>query len=357
MEQNNNDDEIHFEEIASEQLDKEIETAGYKINTYGADMTLEILAKKVHEKEISVPPFQRRYVWPVKKASRLIESFLLGLPVPQIFLFRREKSQDLLVVDGQQRLKTIFFYIQTEKFEDGAEFYLQGVRQEWEGKKYSQLTEADKRRLKNSILRTTIFEQTIPDSDSSMFEIFERLNTGGIPLSQQEIRNCMYYGEIVNFLKILNEDQNWRNLLRKNSPDRRLKDIELILRFFSLFEKEDYKKPMKDFISNFMKKHQDINDSKKKEFKEIFTKVITKIYADIGTSAFRSKSGSGINVAILDSICVAIAKIGPDKINNLKERYSKLLENSAYLDYVSTWTTDKDRVEGRIKIAIEMLSK
>ena len=102
MEENN--DEILFEDLQSEQLYKEVETAGYKINTYGADMTLEILAKKIHEKEVSVPPFQRRYVWPIKKASRLIESFLLGLPVPQIFLFRREKTQDLLVVDGQQRL-------------------------------------------------------------------------------------------------------------------------------------------------------------------------------------------------------------------------------------------------------------
>lgn len=354
MEENN--DEILFEDLQSEQLDKEVETAGYKINTYGADMTLEILAKKIHEKEVSVPPFQRRYVWPIKKASRLIESFLLGLPVPQIFLFRREKTQDLLVVDGQQRLKTIYFFIQTEKFDDNTDFYLQGVKQQWEGKKFSQLSEPDKRRLKNSILRTTIFEQVIPDNDFSMFEIFERLNTGGIPLSQQEIRNCIYYGEIVEFLKELNETEKWRLLLRQTLPDKRLRDIELILRFLALYENwEDYKKPMKDFISNFMKKYQKIGEEKKKELKKLFLESIEKVYDELGNSAFRLKGG--VNVAILDSVCVAIARIGPENISNLKEKYSMLLGLPAYLEDISTWTTDKDMVEGRIKIAMETLSK
>lgn len=96
-----------IEKITSEEEDSQIETASYEIRTYGADYTLEVLSNKIDEKEIRIPSFQRRYVWKQDRASRLIESFLLGLPVPQVFLFRREN--DLLVVDGQQRLKTIFF--------------------------------------------------------------------------------------------------------------------------------------------------------------------------------------------------------------------------------------------------------
>jgi len=113
---NNDEDIIEFEHIDAEEQDKEQDIAKYKLNTYGADFTLEVLNNKIREKEIVIPPFQRRYVWDQKKASKLIESFLLGLPVPQIFLYREEEKQDLLVVDGQQRLKSISFFFE-EKFE------------------------------------------------------------------------------------------------------------------------------------------------------------------------------------------------------------------------------------------------
>ena len=200
---NQQEKNIDFENIASEQEDLDIDNASYKIRTYGADFTLEILSKKFDSKEIIVPDFQRLYVWPQKKSSRLIESILLGLPIPQIFLYREEESQDLLVVDGQQRLKSINYFI-NEKFENGTEFYLKGVKSEWEGKKYSTLKESDKRRFNNYILRATIFEQIDPKDNSSIFEIFERLNTGGMPLNEQEIRRCVIRGEINKFLDGLN---------------------------------------------------------------------------------------------------------------------------------------------------------
>jgi len=113
-------------------------------------MTIELLIKKYKENEIVIPSFQRKYVWKEKKASKFIESFLLGLPIPQIFLFREAKNQDLLVVDGQQRLKSILYFFDG-KFEDGKIFKLKDVRDQWEGKTYGDLTESDKRRLKNML--------------------------------------------------------------------------------------------------------------------------------------------------------------------------------------------------------------
>ena len=127
--------DLELENIPSEQEDLDIDTASYSIKTYGADFTLEILSKKFDSQEIIVPDFQRRFVWPHKKSSRLIESFLLGLPVPQVFLYREEEKQDLLVVDGQQRLKTVNYFF-NERFENDSEFYLRGVKSDWEGKKY-----------------------------------------------------------------------------------------------------------------------------------------------------------------------------------------------------------------------------
>ena len=359
MTENDKNEEIELEEIASEDDDLNIDNASYKINTYGADFTLEILSNKYKTQEITVPEFQRRYVWPPKKASKLIESFLLGLPVPQIFLYREEETQNLLVVDGQQRLKTIFYFMRGTFSDDerkGDPFYLRGVKPEWEGKSYVNLSEPDKRRLNNYILRATIFEQTDPKDNSSIFEIFERLNTGGMALTEQEIRNCVIRGSINNFLKKLNGDSNWRVLLKKEQPDSRMKDLEMIARFFSLLKDwKNYRKPMKDFISDFMRNNKDVNEKEQKILTKTFVDVMEKIQKEIGVDAFRLRAG--INIAIFDSITTSIAIIGPDKIKNLKEKFLELKENIAYLEAISKSTTDIDRVTGRIKLAIEFFSK
>lgn len=129
------------------------QTAQYKINYYGADFTLEVLSMKINRNEIVIPRFQRRYIWPITRASKLVESFLLGSPVPEVFLYREEKTQDLLIVDGHQRLKTISYFF-SETFEDGRPFRLRGVKAAWEGKKFSELKSTEQR-----YLRTVFFEQ------------------------------------------------------------------------------------------------------------------------------------------------------------------------------------------------------
>ncbi len=347
-------DEIELEDIPSEKEDLDIDNASYEIKTYGADLTLEILSRKYDSKEIVVPEFQRRYIWPPKKSSRLIESFLLGLPVPQIFLYREEESQDLLVVDGQQRLKTINYFI-NEKFENGADFFLRGVKSEWEGKKYSTLIESDRRRLNNYILRATIFEQVDPNDNSSIFEIFERLNTGGMPLNEQEIRRCVVRGPINKFIDELNQYESWRKLLKKDTPDARMKDLEMILRFFSLWQGwRNYKKPMKDFITEFMISKRNIDTNEQDHYEKVFKSVVDKIYSEVGVDAFRIKAG--INIAVLDSIMVALALTGPDKVSKLDIKIAELKNDLAYSDSVSKSTTDVDRTESRIKLAIQRLT-
>lgn len=345
--------EITFEEIPSEQDDLDKDSATYNIKTYGADMTLELLSNQIDHKEIIVPPFQRRYVWSEKKASQLIESFLLGLPVPQIFLYRLESTQDLLVVDGQQRLKTINYFFK-EKFDNESPFYLKGVKTTWEGKKYSTLNEVDRRRFKNYILRVTIFEQIDPKDHSSVYEIFKRLNTGGMPLTQQEIRNCIIRGNISDFLKELNLYKKWREILSKPQPDTRMKDIELILRYFALYERwSKYKKPMKEFMNDYMSDNRTLTAKRINELKDIFYLTIDIIYSNLGKSAFRRKAG--INVAIFDSVMVAVSLIGPKKIKDFKTKYKKLLGEDAYLDSISNHTTDAEKVTTRIKLALNHL--
>lgn len=349
------ENDFEIENIESENKDKEIDNASYKIHTYGADFPLQTLFDKIKDKDIIVPTWQRRYVWNVNRASKLIESFLLGLPVPQIFLYNEEESQDLLVVDGQQRLKTIYYFFNGE-FEDGTTFYLKNVHQKWEGKRFEELDEVDKKRLKNCLLRATIFEQTDPKDDSSIFEIFNRLNTGGMLLTEQEIRNCVIRGKINNFLNNLNLYENWRKLLNKPAPDTRMRDVEMILRFLALYEGwREYKKPMKDFLSEYMKNNKNLENGRALFLSEVFKKTIDNIYNNIGTSAFKIKAG--INIAVLDSVCVSIATLGNDLSSELKDNFDKLKVNAAYIDSISKSTTDSDRVESRIKIALNIFKK
>lgn len=348
--------DLDLEPIQSEEEDLDIDNAPYEIRTQGADLTLELLSQKYAAGEVVIPDFQRNYVWPIKKASKLIESFLLGLPVPQIFLYQEAKNRDLLVVDGQQRLLSSHYFLRGTLADNETAFCLKGVKQKWEGKSFKDLEEGDKRRLKNYILRATIFEQIDPADDKSVYEIFERLNTGGIPLTEQEVRNCISRGPINAFLTQLNQHESWRLLIGKSIPDKRMKDIELVLRVLALIEGwNTYKKPMKDYISTYMAKYVDIPKTDQDRLDGVFKSVADYIFQEVGTGAFRLPGGR-VNVAVLDSIMTAVALVDIGKIKNLKSKLEELKTNESYLGYVSRSTTDDDSVKGRIKMTLEVIS-
>lgn len=355
FDENDKKTDLDLESISSEEDDLDIDDAPYEIRTQGADLTMELYSQKIASEEIVIPDFQRRYVWPVKKASKLIESFLLGLPVPQVFLYQEASKRDLLVVDGQQRLLSAHYFLRGKLADGKTIFSLRGVKPKWEGKTFTTLEEGDKRRFKNYILRSTIFEQIDPADNKSVYEIFERLNTGGMPLTEQEVRNCVNRGNINNFLDSVNNSGSWRNLLGKDEPDKRMKDIEMILRILSLVEGWDsYKKPMKDFISDYMEKHVDLSRTKQKKFSANFELVTNTIFEQAGRKAF-CLSGNRINIAVLDSITTAVFLVGPKNVKNLKKQLETLKHNESYIKYVSKSTTDEDSVKGRIKMCLEAL--
>lgn len=351
-----NETDLDLERIASEEDDLDIDNAPYKIRTQGADLTLELLSQKYTTGEIIIPEFQRNYVWPVKKASKLIESFLLGLPVPQIFLYQETKNRDLLVVDGQQRLLSSAFFLRGTLADGETIFCLKGVKPKWEGKSFKDLEEGDKRRLRNYILRATIFEQIDPADDKSVYEIFERLNTGGIPLTEQEVRNCINRGPINLFLEELNLHESWRSLLGKTSPDKRMKDIEIVLRVLALVEGwKVYRKPMKDFISVYMARYVNISKDDQDHLRTLFKSITDFIYKKVGVDAFRMPGGR-VNVAVLDSVMTAIALTDIERINDFEGKLYNIKRNESYLGYVSKSTTDDDSVKGRIKMMLKAIS-
>jgi hypothetical protein len=368
-----NDDDRLIEQVSSEEQDNEMSLRPYEILTYPADFTLEVLVSKWEKGEIRSPPLQRRFVWSQIRASKLIESFLMGLPVPPVFFYQDRQDSGLLIVDGHQRLRSIMYFFSgwfgdRESEQEVVPFNLVGLneRSPFSNATFQTLEETDQsaiNRLKNSVLRAFVMKQLEPDDDTSIFQVFERLNTGGMILQGQEIRNCIYEGKFNDLLKKLNKGNAWRQIIGKKSEDKRMRDVELILRFFSLFYSvSHYEKPMKGFMNNFMRTHRHPSKEKEKEFEDLFTQTAETVVQYLGPRPFHILRG--LNAAVYDSAFTAFArhlsKIGNEnvsaaKINQVRSKFQSLLENRQYKQWVSSATTDKDVVPNRLKKAEQIL--
>ena len=158
----------------------------FSITSYGADYPVDTIVKRLKSEAFFVPTFQREFVWSQRHASRFIESLLMGLPVPGIFLYKDPSTNRHMVVDGQQRLRTLqYFYNGLFKEK---KFRLVGVRSEWKNKSYDELSESDQRKLDDTIVHATIFQQDEPRlGNRSLYFVFERINSGGIRIVSRAV--------------------------------------------------------------------------------------------------------------------------------------------------------------------------
>ncbi len=356
----NEGSDIQIEPIESEISDYASTPTEFEIATYPADYTLEVLYRKMQSGEIVIPKFQRGFVWKIEQSSRLIESFLLGLPVPQIFVYA-DQEQKLLIIDGQQRLRSIGFFFdgffgEADKAGKRKVFKLEGINEDsrWSGKSYEDFEDSDKRKLNNSVLRAIMIKQINPDDDTSIYHIFERLNTGGTLLKNQEVRNCVYQGKLNDLLLELNKLTKWRNLLGRQNLDTHQRDIELILRFMALFRwGEKYKKPMKDFLSSFMRRNRNPDDRYIDTERTRFKQICEIIYDRLGEKSFHPRGS--LNASACDAILVAFARNISKIPDDIQSRHKSLLKNSNFLDCISISTTDVEVVKKRLLIAEKIL--
>lgn len=333
----------------------------YDIAVYPSDYTLSVLQDMWDAKEILIPSFQRKFIWTQKQASLLIESLLMGLPVPQVFFFVRPDST-FLVIDGLQRIMSVvsFFsgYFGEETYQGKKTvFRLLGLspRSPYANKTFAELSPEDRRKLKNRVLRAINIKQIGPeDDDTSAYHIFERLNTGGTPLNAQEIRNCVYHGKLVELLSRLNEDNNWRKILGKGPLDKHQKDIELILRVLAFSTRlNKYEKPMKEFLNKTMSHYKDASSPDIKRFADVFPKVCERIAADLGPRPFHPHGP--LNASALDSIMAALVS-GFDSIpSDLKARYDRLMNTVEFMDTLSVSTSDTSVVNTRHELVRRIL--
>lgn len=351
--------EIEIDDSSQE----ENESIYFSVSSFGADYTVDGLIKRLEKKQIVVPEFQRKYVWDIKKASRFIESLIIGLPVPGIFLSRDNieendngQSTGHLIIDGQQRLLSL------QRFYKGTfgerKFRLTGVCKELEGCSYEDLSPDDQSRLDDAIIHATIIKQESPDDgNNSIYMVFERLNTGGMFLQPQEIRACVYHGSFNSLLNSLVTTPSWRSLFKSEST--RMKEQELLLRFFALFfTHTEYKKGLKLLLNSFMNKNRELQLYDAELLTKLFVDSVNLIVSAKGKDSF--KRGSVVNAALFDAIMIGVAKrlqSSAMPVEECREKYDMLIQDPTFIENTSKSTADEKPLKERIKLAIEMFSR
>lgn len=315
------------------------------VTSYGVDFPVDSIVRRIESGEVYVPDFQRRYIWKNTEASRFIESLLLGLPVPGVFLAKDFDGRHM-IIDGQQRLLSVYKYV-------SGEFGLSGIGAIFNGMNFSDLPEEYKYRLMDSIIHATIIRQDNQNyENSSIFHIFERLNTGGKQLDPQEIRNCMYPGNFQHLLSDINDNALWRSIY--GSQSLRYKDQELILRFFALyFDSENYSPPMKSFLNRFMGMNRRLDNIDGLLAKELFIQTLEVLKTAIGDKLFRPSKN--FNAAIFDAITFGLAKRlenGPViSIQKVGVIYEQLLKDEEFRSVYTSSTASSSNLRARLEIS------
>jgi Protein of unknown function DUF262 len=297
---------------------------------------------------VATAGFQRGFVWSKAQMDKFIESLLLGYPIPGIFLVKQSGDKRLLVLDGQQRLETLRrFY---EGLHDGREFALGNVGEAYKGLTYKSLDDNQQRQLNDSFMQATIVEADGSDEvDEAIYQIFERLNSGGTQLTPHEIRVALYAGELVTSIEKLNNDPNWRHLYGKRS--KRIRDHELVTRILAMYaDSGSYARPMKQFLNNYAAGNRNVDVTLTAEG-ELFREAARALDEKVGLSAFR-RAGSQLNVAQAEAVMVATMNAAESGMpEDLSDRITALKEDPAFDASTSRATADTDAVSRRLERA------
>lgn len=317
---------------------------------------------------LEIPELQREYVWDNGRASRLIESLVLNIPVPPVY-FAERKDAVLEVIDGHQRVKSIVRYFKNE-------FQLTGLRvlSEYMRKRFHQLPEREQRFLKSRSLRAVVISH---ESHPNMkFEVFERLNTGGIALNAQELRNSLYRGTFNRALKELVYNEDFRQCIGSKKPRRRMVDEELVLRWFAMNDNlSNYRTPLKRFLNEYMDKHKNESVDWLEPREAHFKKTMRRIRQLLNGQAFRLIDDEGkplkdsegkpfprsVNRALFDAQSMAFSwvKTPTPKIkrDRIIQSIARVLEQENFQDAVRRATGDRTRLRLRIKLMVEALEE
>ncbi len=289
--------------------------------------------------------------------DRFIESLLLGYPIPGIFLVQ-QADRRYLVLDGQQRLTTLTdFYGGTH---NGEPFSLQNVGLEFRDLTYATLTSEQRRQLDNTFLQATIVQTDgSRPSLEAVYQIFERLNSGGTQLTAHEIRVALYAGPLIEFLTELNLDPNWRALYGPISP--RLRDQEIVLRAMALYVSPGtYSRPLKKYLNDFTAAHRDLEDFPVATVRERFSAAARLLVEGPGRAALRTAAGRQVNAALTEAVLVGLSRRldvgGVDNPAAVGTEVVGLLASAEFQRTIERATADEESVRTRLALATQAFS-
>lgn len=337
----------------------ESDTDSYPIDQYDLvsspnDFNVKTIVDFIDSGVVVIPGFQRNFVWDIKRASRLIESLIVGLPVPQIFLYEQGRDK-YLVIDGQQRLMSIYYFVK-ERFprkemlpslrsmlqgqstipentlqdsEYFSDFRLSlpenvpGQPNRFHRRLYSTLDDDHQRSFYLRTIRNIVVRQVAPAGDDAMYEIFSRLNSGGMNLTPQEIRRCMFDSKFYDLLYQTNTKKRWRDLVGAQIPDIHMKDVEILLRGFAMLMRGNtYRPSMVKFLNSFSKHARSID----------------------GEELIRLQS-------LLDSFLSSCQALPSDAFHSIQGRFSPMVFESVFVAVCNGPYMNGQSVEGKITLA------
>ena len=326
--------------------------------------TIDLIVSRIKENEIDLEPdFQREQMWDNVRKSRLIESLLLRIPIPAFYVAADDEDR-WKVVDGIQRLSSINSYIHNDFLLRKLEYL-----SDFEGKRYEDLPRAMQRRIKETELVVNVISPNTPVG--VMFNVFLRINTGGVPLNSQEIRNALTPPHVRDYLKALARSDEFLRATENSIRPNRMADRECILRFLAFYMDpwSNYSISTMDlntYLTNAMKKISEIKREERELFATDFKKAMDAAFRIFGQDTFRRRSNdnsrSPVNKALLETWGVALASCSPEQIeilvskrDDIKRESVRLMdEDGDFVNAISYSTGNQRRVAKRF-IAVEHL--
>lgn len=331
--------------------------------------------KRKWEKEPSMlnlaPDFQRNLVWQPKQKSELIESILMGIPLPLIYVKEDERGV-YIIVDGKQRLSTLFSFINNE-------FALTNlsILKTKNGSRFEDLTLMEQNKIEDCSLTLHVIKA--PTSDRVTFDLFDRVNRGGTRLNNQEMRNALYQGHATELINRLADMPVFIDATEKTIPANHMKDRYLVLRFVAFYmwqkgitkdvdtnETLEYRSNLEDFLGKTMRFINRL-DSENDLFKELefrFTKAMKLALQLIPLGGFRLPSVSGkrrpINMAFFESFSYLLSNLTGDEEqlkDKIKQVYRDLMEETQYIDTLTHSVDSGLQTDERYKIINKYIGK
>jgi hypothetical protein len=336
-----------------------------RVETDKHDLPVETLHNWVSRGKLDLrPEFQRDFVWNRQKASRLVESLLLEIPIPVIYV-AEEADGRMVVVDGQQRLTSICAYIEG-RFPGSTDFWLCSLQvlRELNGKAFTELDESTREKILGATLRLIVIKN---ESDPDVkFEVFERLNLGSEKLSDQELRNSMYRGSYNRLLRDLVAHPTMLKVMHASRPHPRMVDRQLILRFFAMWRNTHLKvrSPMKQFLNREMEQNRELTAAEADRMRTVFERAIELAYVVFGPHVFRRFvvgdeaapdgrwADKGLHVGLWDTVLYTFTfyekrQVVPVADAVREELLDLMTHDLTFIDYLKSWTDRPERIRYR----------